>query len=324
MADSHPAPPIVAFDLGGTRVRVALVDSSGTIIDRVVEPTRSAEGPVRVADRVAAMARLLLRRHRQKVPMGIGAAVAGPLDKDGVLYDPPNLIGWRTVPFKAMLEERFDAPVLIGNDANLACIGEHIFGKARGVNDFIYLTVSTGVGGGVITGGKLVVGWRGMGAEVGHIIIDMDGPTGRCGHRGCLESHVSGTAIADRARAAIAAGRLSAISVLNGDGLDEMGALHVFQAAAAGDALCRQLVDSVARELATGIVSLVHVFNPKLVILGGGVIQSWEMLETGVRQGVRDLTFRGFLDGLELTTSGFGDDVGVIGAAALVLQNTQP
>lgn len=322
MSPTLPDAPIIVFDLGGTRVRVAVVDRDGRVVDRVVEETRSEEGPGRLADRIAATAGTLLNKHRLGRALGVGAAVAGPLDKDGVLYDPPNLIGWRTVPFKQLLEARFDVPIWMGNDANLACLGEHVFGQARGIDDVIYLTVSTGVGGGVLSGGRLITGWRGMGAEVGHIIIDMDGPTGRCGHKGCLESHVSGTAIAARARAALNSGKSIALTGNHGGKLDEMGARQVFIAAAAGNPLCADLVRRVARELALGIVSLVHIFNPQRVILGGGVLQSWDMLEAGVRQGVREMTFRGFQEGLEITTSSFGDDAGVIGAAALVLHES--
>lgn len=315
-------PPIIAFDMGGTRIRVGLVDASGRILERAIEPTRSAEGPERVADRIAALARRLLQQQGAGRALGVGAAVAGPLDKDGVLFDPPNLIGWQTVDFKNMLQQRFDVPVYMGNDANLACLGEHAFGQAKGIDDVVYMTVSTGVGGGVLSAGKLITGHGGMGAEVGHIIIDMDGPVGRCGHRGCLESHVSGTAIADRARALVAAGKASRLTALTNGKLDEMGAREVFEAAAQGDALCMDLVRSVAQELAAGIVSLVHVFNPRLFILGGGVVQSWGMLEAEVRRGVGEQTFRGFQEGLRITTCAFGDDVGLLGAAALVLEGS--
>ena len=307
--------------MGGTRLRVGLVDARGSVLARVIEPTRSEEGPDRLADRIVAHAGSLLANGGFERARGIGAALAGPLDRDGVLFDPPSLIGWRTVPFKKMLEDRFQTPVWVGNDANLACLGEHAFGQAQGLEDVIYLTVSTGVGGGVISGGQLITGWRGMGVEAGHIIIDRDGPVGRCGHHGCLESHVSGTAIASRARAAIAAGRASALS--SHGRLDEMGASHVFQAAAQGDAFCQELVHSVARELGAGIVTLVHVFNPRMLILGGGVIQSWPMLESIVRRTVRKETFRGFHDGLAVTVSTFGDDIGLMGAAALVLRETR-
>ena len=321
MAD---APPIIAFDMGGTRVRVGLVDTHGSVLESIVEPTRSEEGPERLANRIAANAARLLSKHGFRSALGVGAAVAGPLDKDGVLFDPPNLAGWRTVPFKTILEERFDVPVWIGNDANLACLGEHVFGQGRGLDDVIYMTVSTGVGGGMLSGGNLVTGWRGMGAEVGHIIIDMNGPVGRCGHTGCLESHVSGTAIADRARRAIAAGRKSILADGAYARLDEIGAGQVFIAAAAGDPLCAELVNNVAKELGAGIVSLVHVFNPKIIILGGGVIHNWQMLEEGVRRQVKEQTFRGFQDGLQIVVSAFGDDVGLLGAAALVLEKTGP
>lgn len=308
--------PIIAFDMGGTRIRIALVDNQGRVIARAEQPTRSEAGPEAVADRIVETARELLAKGGHKRAGGIGAAVAGPIDADGVLYDPPNLIGWKTVRFKELLEQRFDAPVAIGNDANLACLGERQFGSAKGVDDVIFMTVSTGVGGGVISGGRTVTGVRGLGAEVGHIIIDLRGPTGRCGHQGCLESHVSGTAIAARARSAVKGGRQSALAI---GVLDEVGAADVFHAAARGDPLCADLVRSVGMELGVGIVSLVHIFNPKMFILGGGVMQNWNALESQVRRTIGELTFPEFQGSLEIRLAALGDDVGVIGAAALVL-----
>lgn len=320
---SKPA-PVVALDLGGTRLRVALVDSAGRILDRVVEDTRSEEGPERVVQRVVDLSARLLSRLGFGGPLGLGAAVAGPLDRDGVIYDPPNLIGWRNVPFRAMLQERFDAPVRLGNDANLACLGEHVFGAARGINDVIYMTVSTGVGGGVISEGVLIAGWRGMGAEVGHIIIDPNGPRGRCGHVGCLESHVSGTAIASRARAALMAGQKSALVDRVEGVLERVRAEDVFAAAAAGDAFSKDLVRHVATEMAVGIVSLIHIFNPRMFLLGGGVVHNWGMLAEDVQREIRERTFRGFLEGFELGLAGLGDDAGLAGAAALVLREAAP
>ena len=238
------------------------------------------------------------------------------------MHDPPNLVGWGTVPIKAMLRERLRAPVSVGNDANVACLGEHRFGSARGVDDVIYVTVSTGVGGGVITGGELVTGWKGLGAEVGHIIVDPNAPRGHCGHVGCLESLVSGTAIAARARDALRAGAESSLRDAVKGNVGRVGAKHVFQAAAAGDEFGLGMIRQVSRDLAHGIVSLVHIFNPRMFILGGGVTRDWHMLAPEVHRVVSQQTFPEFLDGFDIMVSAFGDDVGLVGAAALVLRDS--
>ncbi len=310
---------IIAIDLGGTNLRVALLDRRAAVLGRLSEPTRAEEGPDRVAGRVAEMASRLLRERGLTRAAAVGAALASPLSRDGVMLHPPSLPGWKRVPFQSLLARHFDAPVWVGNDATLAALGEHVFGAGRGVDDLVYLTISTGVGGGVIAGGRLLLGARGLAAELGHIIIDRNGPLARCGHAGCLESLVSGPAIARRAAEGLRAGRESSLWALAG-GPDAVQPAHVFQAAAEGDAFARETVGAVARDLGLGIASLVHVFNPRKVIIGGGISQNWAALEPGVRETLERTAMPGFLDGLEVTTTRFGDDVGLVGAAALVLQ----
>ena len=312
--------PIVAIDLGGTRFRVALMNHRGEVLARLSEETRSEEGPARVVERIAQAAEALLEKGSFQKPTAVGAGVAGPLDRHGVILEPPNLIGWRQVPIKAMLAQRFALPVWVGNDANVACLGEHTFGGGRGIDDLIYMTVSTGVGGGVISNGVLLTGWRGLAGEIGHIIIQRDGPGGTCGHAGCLENLVSGTAIAGRAVKGLEGGRPSSLRGLVDGGLDQLRAEHVFQAAAAGDGFSGELVQQVAHDLAIGIVSLVHIFNPRMFIVGGGVVRDWHLLAPTVQHTLREQAMAGFLDDLAIVPSALGDDVGLVGAAALVLR----
>ena len=307
--------PIVAIDLGGTRLRVALMDAKGKILERHVEPTRGEEGPERVMDRIAETARGLLGKGGRSEPGAVVAAIASPMDSDGVLHHPPNLKGWEVVPVRSMLTERFGAPVWVGNDASLAALGVHVFGVGRGVDDMIYMTVSTGVGGGIISGGRLVTGARGLAGEVGHIIIDRNGPLNEaCGHHGCLESLVSGTSIARRAREAIEGGRETSLAHVEEP--EAVRAEDVFLAAAQGDVFARGLVDEVAFDLALGIASLVHVFNPRKFVLGGGVSQNWPLLEAIVRETLGMVLMPGFAEHLEIEISKLGDDVGLVGAAA--------
>ncbi|MSQ25769.1 MAG: ROK family protein [Dehalococcoidia bacterium] len=301
--------PIVAVDLGGTRLRVALMDAQARVLARRVEPTRAEERPERVAERIGEAAEGMRREAGLGAPAAVGAGIASPLDSKGVLHHPPNLAGWGVVRFKEMLEKRFKLPVAMGNDANLAALGEHRFGAGQGVDDLVYLTISTGVGGGVISRGRLITGARGLGAEAGHIMIAPDGPAGPCGHRGCLESLVSGTAIARRAAEGVRLGRRTTLG-----SVARLRAEEVFAAAKEGDAFARELIGEVARDMARGIVSLVHVFNPSLVLMGGGVSQNWGMLAGPVEEEVRRLAMPGFMDGCALRASALGDDAGLAGA----------
>ena len=320
--------PIIVVDLGGTNLRVGLVDGSGSIIERIREPSRDEDGPERVAGRIVEAGRELLAKHGFPKAMGLGAAIASPLDKHGVLYDPPNLQGWGVVPFQLMLAERFDGPVRIGNDATVACLGEYVFGQGRGMSDLIYLTVSTGVGGGVMSHGTLLSGHRGLGPELGHIIVDRevedrageDGvETGPCGHAGCLEMMTSGTAIALRARAGLEAGTQSSLRAMALGKPEAIEAEHVFRAAESGDDFAAGLMETAARDLAFGLVSLVHAFNPRRIVLGGSVaLYNWELLGPIVEGRVREHAFPPFLEPFDIVLSEFGDDAGLIGAAALV------
>lgn len=316
--------PIIAVDLGGTALRVALVDRNGQILERAREAARSEEGPERVADRVIGTARSLLEKQGFPEAIALGAAVASPQDDKGVLYSPPNLEGWNVVPFRDMLADRFGGPVWIGNDATLSCLGEYIFGRGQGISNLIYLTVSTGIGGGVVADNVLLTGHRGLGPELGHIIIDgkSRGEKGACGHSGCLEMMASGTAIAARARAALESGVRTSLQGMVLGQLGDLRAEHVFLASNDGDDYSRDLLESVAGDLAFGIVSLIHTFNPQRIVMGGSVaVHNWTVLSPLVWKHLEEHTFPSFLQGFDIELSEFGDDVGLIGAAALVRQN---
>lgn len=316
--------PIVAVDLGGTALRVALVDRDGQIVDRAREATRSEEGPERVVDRIIGIAGSLIERQGVPTAIALGAAVASPQDDKGVLYSPPNLEGWNVVPLRDMLAQRFGGPVWIGNDASLSCLGEYVFGRGQGVSNLIYLTVSTGIGGGVVADNVLLAGHRGLGPELGHIIIDGKGggEKGACGHSGCLEMMASGTAIATRARAALESGVRTSLQGMVLGQLGDLRAEHVFLAGNEGDVFSRELVETVARDLSFGLVSLIHTFNPRLIIMGGSVaVHNWTVLGPLVRKHLEEHTFSSFLQDFDIEISEFGDDAGLMGAAALVRQN---
>ena len=253
--------------------------------------------------------------HRAPVS-GIAIAAPGPLDpRTGVIFNPPNMPGWDRVPLKQLFEQRFGIPVRVANDANLAAVGEHRFGAGRGCSHMVYITVSTGIGGGVIVADQLLLGQGGFAGEVGHMTVDMHGERCACGNVGCLEWLASGTSIARRARQRVASGVRSA---LRGLPADQITAQKVAELAYQGDRLAEQILRDAAVALGIGIVNLAHLFNPERVILGGGVSLNagpiWWDAAVGT---VRARSMGTSLQELEIVPAALGDDAGLLGGVAL-------
>jgi len=195
------ADPIIGIDLGGTQLRAALCSPDGTLLRCIKKKTRAKGGPQVVMDRVAKAIRQVWPNEGDV--QAISMVAPGPLDPfEGVVIEAPNLPGWDNVPVRDILAQEFDRPIFVGNDANLAALAEHRFGAGRGFDNLIYLTISTGVGGGIILDGKLLLGSKGLAGEIGHMILDPDGPICACGNHGCLEAYAGSTALLRRAREA--------------------------------------------------------------------------------------------------------------------------
>ncbi len=312
---------VLAVDVGGTRTRAAVVNDQGRVLARTSFATRPERGVDDTLARIDSAVRQVLGTTPLADVRGIGVTAPGPLDPwTGELFSPPNMPGWEHVPLKQYIEERFGRPTLVGNDANLAALGEHRFGAGRGVNDMIYLTISTGIGGGVILGGKLFVGAHGFAGEVGHQTVEARGPRCNCGNIGCLEIMASGPAIAREARSAIAAGEATSMLELAGGKVEAITGEHITQAALAGDALARSLYARAGFYIGVGIVNLIHLFNPDLFVLGGGVTNAGELLFAPIRQTVDERAIPIMRKGVRIERAELRDDVGLLGATALVLQ----
>jgi glucokinase len=311
---------IVGVDLGGTRIRACLADERGTILARANRLTLAEEGLDAVLRRIVEAVREAIGKHKASEITGLGITAPGPLDpKTGVIFTPPNLPGWHNVPLKAILEKELGLPVYAGNDANLAALGERHFGAGQGVDDLIYITVSTGIGGGVIAGGKLLVGAAGAAAEVGHHTIDIHGPRCNCGNVGCLEVLAAGPAIARQAIAAIQRGEETLMATLAQQAGDVVTAAHVTRAAHAGDAVAGRIMRQVGEYIGVGVVNLLHLFNPRLVIIGGGVAMgAGELLFGPIREMVQERAMEIYRP-TRIVPADLGDDVGLLGAVALVL-----
>jgi glucokinase len=306
-ADSGRA-SVLALDIGGTKIAAGVVDPSGEVRSFAVESTRAEEGPERVVDRLFALGRRAVAASGVELSSlgAVGIGCGGPLDAErGVLVAPLHLPGWRDVPVNAMAEDAFGLPATLENDATAAAAGEHRYGAGLGVRHMVYLTLSTGVGGGVVVDGRLYRGARGSGGELGHVTVDCDGrPCRGCGRRGCLEAYVSGTSIAERAREG---------------GRDGAVAADVAEAAKAGDPIATAVWDETVDALACGLTSIVNLFEPELVVLGGGVSGAGEQLHGPVRVRVQADSMMPARQA-RIVQSALGHYVGVIGAAAVVYE----
>ncbi len=336
------APLVIGVDLGGTQTRAAVV-RDGAIVARVSHSTPAAEGPAAVIAGIIAAIHEVMEQAEIGLSdiRGIGLGAPGPLDsRTGVVFEPPNLHGWHDVPLGDELRRSFAVRVAIGNDANLAGLAEYRYGAGRGTSDMIFMTVSTGIGGGIIIDGKIVEGVTGTAGEVGHMVIDMrpDAPRDNLGHIGCLEALASGTAIARDANALIASGRgqgimaahrelaardpaaerLATSEALPGTGITEVSARDVSEAAKRGDAEAVALMRGAAVAIGVGCANLVNIFNPEAIIIGGGVSKAGDLLFEPVREAMRQRAFARPANAVRITPAQLGDDMGLIGAAAFV------
>ncbi len=307
----------IGVDLGGTQVRAVRIDRDGQVYAFERADTAAASGPEGVAAQIAG----LIAAVQGDVPaddvIGVGIGTPGPLDPfNGVVLEAPNLQGWRRVPLKELLEARTGFAVEVGNDANVAALGEWRFGCGRGCQHFIYVTVSTGIGGGVIVDGKLLLGRKGIAGEVGHMTIETNGPPCGCGNWGCWEALASGTALAHFATEAIELGRPSLISELAGD--EPISARHVAEAATRGDETALELMEREGELIGVGLTNLLHLFAPDQIALGGGVTKSMVLLEPYIRRTIDKRAMPPYRD-TPIQLAQLGGQVGVLGAAALML-----
>lgn len=308
---------IVAVDLGGTNTRAAHFKPDNPKPSQQVRvATRAQAGPEAVIAGIIDAIEQVMDAGSDE--WRIGVAAPGPIDpRQGVVFEAPNLPGWENVPLQKKLEDHFGVAVALGNDANLAALGEWRHGAGQGSNDLIYLTISTGVGGGVITDGRLLLGAKGIGAEMGHIVILPDGPVCGCGQRGHLEALASGTAIARAARERLAAGEHSSLSELQ----DELTAARVGQAAQQGDKLAGEIIQQAAFYLGQAMADFCHIFNPDVFILGGGVTQLGGLLFDPIRQSLdAHLMNPIYSRDLAIKPAALGDDAGLVGAMVLASQ----
>lgn len=301
----------IAVDIGGTHIRAALYPQQGnTPLQQMRIPTVAAgETPL---DR---MVQLIRKIWPQSVEVkSIAIASPGFIDSAaGLVMSAPNIAGWNNLPVSQIVAEQFGVPVYLGNDANLAVMGEYLFGSGRGHQDILYLTISTGIGGGIISNGRLVEGAHGLAGELGHVTVEPDGPLCACGKKGHLEALSSGTAISRYLAQQVAAGKSSIFKPGSAP-----NAKAIADAAMQGDALSIEAYERAGFYLGRAVADFLAIFNPSLVILGGGVSMSGDLLLTPMKKSLNQhVVAPEYLHGLTITTASLGDDTGLLGALAL-------
>ena len=307
---------VIGIDLGGTKISTALSTLEGKIINNVVVPTNAQEGEASVLSRMIGTIENVLVGANATINdvQAIGIGSPGPLDANkGVIITTPNL------PFKNYnvvqpIKDEFNIPVYLDNDANVAAIGEYMFGAGKGKENIVYFTVSTGVGGGAVLNGNIYRGNTCNALEIGHITVEPNGPRCNCGNLGCLEALSSGTAIGRRGVEAVSTNVETSLRKY-----DKVTSYEVFKEAEAGDEVAKDIVDNALNYLGIGVANAVAIFDPQMVIIGGGVTQVGDKLFDKVRQVVNKRCFKNMAEACEIAPAGLGINAGVVGAVALAI-----
>ncbi|MFQ6030888.1 MAG: ROK family protein [Dehalococcoidia bacterium] len=319
----------IAMDWGGTWARASVADRQGEILWQARERNPQDGSRAELLEGAEGLLQQAIEWSRHRSIAGIGVAAAGPVDAEtGTLHDPPNLMALNGVSLKSLWEPTLGKPVFVGNDANLAALGEFRYGagldawrQGRTPRTLVYVTVSTGVGGGIVDRDQMFLGAHGLAAEVGHMVIDWSPQATpcTCGNTGCLEALSSGGSIARMARRHVAEDGSSGSSLATED-IESLTSEQVFQAAEQGDALAKNILEGVVQALSVGLTNLLHLYNPDLLVLGGGVTAGLTKLglltEINSRMLHRAMSERH--KDFRLVASQLGDNVGMVGAASLV------
>jgi glucokinase len=303
----------IGIDIGGTNIKLALVSERGQVLDRGIIETLVPEGPAAAFTRIHSAAAALARGREVA---GVGVGCAGLIDVGkGVLRSSPNLSSWEGAPLGRLAKKHFDLPVTVDNDANSAAWGEVCAGGCKGANNLVFITLGTGVGGGIVSDGSIVRGASNCAGEVGHTTVDPAGPRCRCGNRGCLEAIAGSYGMIRRTRALARERRGRYLSKWIERERRPLTPALIAEAARKGDGVAKKVLREVGEALGTAVASLVNLLNPEAVIIGGGVAKSFDLLTSHVHRVVERRAFPEPASQVRIEASLLGNDASVIGAA---------
>lgn len=312
----------IGIDVGGTNVKIALVDDNGKIIYSNSVPTYAKMGYEYTVNNIKQAIKDLMKE-TNTTPSdieGIGFDFPGQVDcKTGVVKLAPNIPGWVNVPIAQMIEDEFHIPTRIDNDVRCAALGELKFGAGRGCENFICITVGTGIGSGIVINGKVVRGATNAAGELGHIKLQMnDGPICGCGDTGCLEAFASGPAIVAMAQEYIKGGKSTKFREMAAVEGGEITPYMVAKAAEEGDPVAKRIFEIVGEYIGIGLTSVINLLNPERVIIGGGVAESGELLLGPIRKTIKERAMVVAGNAVEIVPAQLGNSAGVIGASMLI------
>jgi glucokinase len=310
---------VLGIDLGGTKILTSVINPQGEMLSRDHSITPAAKGPEGVIQAILASSERALMGASIGLDgvSAVGVGAPGLADTEaGILYTSPNLPGWENVPLRDILQERFKKKAFLINDGNAAALGEYYFGAAKGISHFIYVTISTGIGGGIVVDGKILKGSRGLAGEVGHMTIADEGPLCHCGNRGCWEALASGTALAKAAQKRIETGAETAILSYAEGRIDKVTAQIVQTAAEKGDSIANELILKAAYYFGVGLANLVNIFNPEMIVIGGGLSNMGDRLLKPAYQVAEERAFNRSFRMVRFVRAALGRNSGVLGAAA--------
>lgn len=311
---------VIGIDLGGTKISAAIADLNGNVIFQTTLPTNAQEGEEAVLGRMVSVIETLLEKSNKTIEevVSIGIGSPGPLDaKKGIIITTPNL-PFRNCDIVSPIKNKFNVPVYLDNDANVAAIGEFMLGAARGTENMVYITVSTGVGGGAVINGKIYRGNTSNALEIGHTTILPDGPRCNCGNHGCVEALASGTAIAKRAKEAIERGLDTTLA-----SYENVTSYEVFREAEKGDTVAKDILDRSLNYLGICVANTITSFDPEMIVIGGGVSKGGDIVFERVQQVVNERCFKAMAEACKIVPAGLGTDAGVIGAVALAIMESK-
>lgn len=311
-------------DIGGTGIKAGIVDEKGAVAIKSSIVTDRGYDYRKIAADIAGQLRSLSAESGIAIgeTAGIGVGCPGAINSKKGTVDYSNNIRWEDVPFLAELRKHIDLPSRISNDANVAALGETLFGAGKEYDDTVFITLGTGVGGGVVIGGKLFEGNEGKGTELGHMVIVRDGELCTCGRRGCLEAYASATALIRDTKVAMNKNKTSAMWDYVGGDLGRVDGRTAFECAKQGDRPAQKAVEEYLEYLGEGLCNFINIFRPQAIILGGGVCAQGEYLVAPLRNFIHNFAYGGeHSPSVDLRIATLGNDAGLIGAAALILSN---
>ncbi len=310
----------VGIDLGGTFIKAGLTARDGNIIKKESFPTLAEKGSRDVVLKQLEKAIDFALDGTGGKVKGIGIGTPGVVDDRGYVFDSPNLPGWENLPLKDIFAEKYSLPVVVENDVNTIAWGEYLYGAGRGSNTMICVTLGTGVGGGVVSNGKLLRGMKYSAVEIGHMTIDHRGPQCKCGNFGCIERFVGKDYIVERAIRAIRDGRDTLIKTLAGGMMENITPRMIKEAYALGDQVAGEILLDVGLCLGALFTSLVNLLNPEIIVIGGGVSQGADLVFETIRKTISERAMKKLAENVRVLPAGLGNEAGIVAAGALVFQ----